>query len=118
MRLGRDVARNTLVRRFRADLERAAQLALHEEKKRFIAAWMTANGSEEQKARQTAGVLPIEEAIESITDQVFAPLGAQPRYTRDGLERLRTHVARFGEHQGEAVVAGDLIVSRRRKQRA
>ena len=48
-------------RRFRADLrakeerdrqDRAAQLALHEEKKRFIADWVAANGTDEQKARQ------------------------------------------------------------------
>src|SRR5262245_32405208 len=44
-------------RRFRADLrakeernteERAAQLALHEQKKRFIAEWVAANGTDEQ----------------------------------------------------------------------
>ena len=60
-------------RRFRADLrakeernrhDRAEQLALHEEKKRFIAEWVAANGTDEQKVRQAAGVLPMAEAIE------------------------------------------------------
>ena len=68
-------------RRFRADLrvrdernrqDRAAQLALHEEKKRFIADWVAAHGTDEQKARQAAGVLPMDEAIEAMTDQAFA----------------------------------------------
>ena len=51
---------------------RAEQLALHEEKKRFIAEWVAANGTDEQKMRQAAGVLPMAEAIEGITDQAFA----------------------------------------------
>ena len=44
--------------------DRTAQLALHEEKKRFIADWVAANGTDEQKTRQAAGVLPMAEAIE------------------------------------------------------
>jgi hypothetical protein len=86
-------------RRFRADLrakeesnrhERAEQLALHEEKKRFIAEWVAANGTDEQKVRQAAGVLPIAEAIEGITDREFAIAGRLPLYSRDGAERLQT----------------------------
>jgi hypothetical protein len=85
-------------RRFRADLrareernrqDRAAQLALHEEKKRFIADWIALNGTDEQKVRQSAGVLPMTEAIEGITDQEFATHGRLPLYTRDGAERLQ-----------------------------
>ena len=85
-------------RRFRADLRakgerdrqnRAEQLALHEEKKRFIADWVAANGTDEQKTRQAAGVLPMAEAIEGITDQAFAVNGRLPLYTRDGADRLQ-----------------------------
>jgi hypothetical protein len=74
-------------RRFRADLrakddrnrhDRAEQLELHEEKKRFIAEWVAANGTDEQKVRQTAGVLPMAEAIEGITDREFAIDGRLP----------------------------------------
>ena len=86
-------------RRFRADLrakeernrqDRAEQLALHEEKKRFIAEWVAANGTDEQKVRQAAGVLPMAEAIEGITDRAFAIDGRLPLYSRDGAERLQT----------------------------
>ena len=86
-------------RRFRADLrakeernrhDRAEQLALHEEKKRFIAEWIAANGTDEQKVRQAAGVLPMAEAIEGITDREFAVDGRLPLYSRDGAERLQT----------------------------
>ena len=106
-------------RRFRADLrakeernrqERAAQLALHEDKKRFIAEWIALNGTEEQKARQAAGVLPIDEAIEAIADQIFASCGHRPRYVHDGAQRLREHLAQFPEHVGKSVAPGDVIV--------
>ena len=70
--------------------ERAAQLTLHEEKKRFVADWIATHGSDEQKTRHAAGVLPIREAVEAMTDQVFAPVGDRPRYTRDGVARLRS----------------------------
>ena len=85
-------------RRFRADLRakgehdrqnRAEQLALHEEKKRFIADWVSMNGTDEQKVRQAAGVLPMAEAIEGITDQSFAVNDRLPLYTRDGADRLQ-----------------------------
>lgn len=99
-------------RRFRADIrtreernrqDRAAQLALHEEKKRFIADWVAANGTDEQKTRQAAGVLPMAEAIEGITDQAFAVNGL-PRYTRDGTERLQRFLR-------EATGAEDIVVT-------
>lgn len=95
-------------KRFRADLrakeernhhERAAQLALHEEKKRVVAEWMAQHGSEEQNARQAAGVLPMDEALELLTDQAFAAIGDRPLYTRDGPERLQTFLR---EHTGTA----------------
>src|SRR6185369_6027118 len=85
-------------RRFRAELrvkeernrhDRAEQLELHEEKKRFIAEWVTANGTDEQKVRQAAGVLPMAEAIEGITDREFAIACRLPLYSRDGAERLQ-----------------------------
>jgi len=100
-------------RRFRADLaakkeknlrERAAQLALHEEKKRFIAAWIQEHGTPDQKERQAAGVLPMEEAIEAITDQALAALATLTPYKRDGADRLLDHV--------RAVVADPNLVIR------
>jgi hypothetical protein len=83
-------------RRFRADLaakhdrnqqERATQLALHEEKKCCIGAWIAEHGTPEQQARQAADVLPMEEAIEAITDQAFAAIRDHSPYARDGAER-------------------------------
>lgn len=85
-------------RRFRADqrakqeknrADRAVQLALHEEKKRFVATWIAKHGTDEQRERQAAGVLPMAEAVEAITDETFAALASRPRYVLDGADRLR-----------------------------
>ena len=97
---GRDVPAEAH-RRFRADLRgkreqnlktRADQLAQHEEKKTFAAEWIAANGTSEQQVRQAAGVLPIEEAIETMTDHAFAPLADRRRYVADGVLRIQETV--------------------------
>lgn len=107
-------------RRFRADLRarretnlctRAEQLALHEEKKRVIADWIAAHGTPEQQARQAAGVLPMDEAIEAITDQAFAALSDQPVYVHDGIERIQMHLQRSPEYANTVVTRGDLLVT-------
>jgi hypothetical protein len=105
-------------RRFRADLrereernrlERAAQLALHEEKKRYIAEWIAANGTEEQKLRQADGMLPMEEAIEEIADQVLGPTQL-PLYTHDGATRLQDFLRKVTGQPDIVVAATDLKV--------
>ena len=106
-------------RRFRADLaakkeknlrERAAQLALHEEKKRFIAEWIEKHGTPDQKERFAAGVLPIEEAVEAITDWALAPVVGFVRYKRDGAERLQNYVRNVSGDPNAVVRPADLIV--------
>lgn len=85
-------------RRFRADQrakreqnlqERAKQLALHEEKKQFVAEWIAAHGTVEQQTRQAAGVLPMAEAVAAIADHAFVPAADHPVYVRDGSARLQ-----------------------------
>ena len=105
-------------RRFRADLrerdernrqERMTQLALHEEKKRYIAEWVVANGTEEQKLRHADGMLPMDEAIEGMADQV---LGAAqlPLYTHDGVTRLQDFLRKTTGQTDIVVAATDLKV--------
>jgi len=88
-------------RRFRADrrvrkeehLERrAADMALHEEKTRLVAEWVAAHGSEDQRGRHAAGLLPIAEVIDAFTDDAFATVIDVPRYPLDGVERLQAHL--------------------------
>ena len=106
-------------RRFRADLRakgerdrqtRSEQLALHEEKKRFIADWIATNGTDEQKMRQAAGVLPMTEAIEGITDQAFAVNGRLPLYRRDGADRLQRFLRESTRTDDIVVTPSDVAV--------
>jgi hypothetical protein len=84
---------------------------LHEEKKRVIAEWVAAYGTPDQKERQAAGVLPMDEAIEAITDQAFAALGSRPRYAHDGVDRLQEHVRRVPDFANAIIARGDLVVT-------
>ena len=106
-------------RRFRADLRarrernlegRATQLAHHEEKKRFAAEWIAAHGTSEQQARQAAGVLPIEEIVEAMTDYAFSRLSDRARYAYDGVAQLQVHVRHASPYNEAGVTRDDLKV--------
>jgi hypothetical protein len=107
-------------RRFRADVrakqerirqERAQQLALHEEKKRFIAEWIPVYGSEDQQVRHEAGVLPMEEAVEAFTEHTFAGLGQRPVYIHDGPERLQSFLRQLPAYADAVVSQPDLAIN-------
>lgn len=87
------------------------QLALHEEKKRFIAEWIASHGTPEQQSRRAAGVLPMDEAIEAMTEQAFTALTDRPRYTHDGFERLQAHLRQYRQYAEAVVTRDDLIVT-------
>lgn len=107
-------------RRFRADLRaqrernlktRAEQLAQHEEKKRFAAEWIATHGTVEQRARADAGVLPIEEAIEAVTDHTFAAVASFPRYVPDGVRRLQEMLDQRNSQERVMISPDDVLVS-------
>jgi hypothetical protein len=114
-------------RRFRADerttLERrrsarAAHLDLHEVKKQFIAEWIAEHGSDEQKQRQSIGMLPMAEAVEALTDHVFASLAGYGRYAYDGAERLLKALPTELQREITTINAGDLRVESEHAQMA
>lgn len=107
-------------RRFRADLrtrrdenlrQRAEQLALHEKKQRVIADWIAAHGTPEQQSRHAADVLPMAEVIELMADEALAAIADQPRYARDGVERLQAHLRQLPQYAAVVVAAVDLVVT-------
>ena len=107
-------------RRFRSDLrarreqnlqERAAQLALHEDKKRYVADWIHEHGTVEQRVRQAAGVLPMDEAIEAITDQALSVLSQWLPYAHDGAQRLQAQIKTFHGHADTLIGAHDVLVA-------
>ena len=105
-------------RRFRADDRarrernreaRAAHLALHDEKKRFLTEWIAAHGTADQQARYAAGVLPMDEAMEAMADVAFAASADRPRYNPDGPERLQV-LLRQRPHYSEIVIAREDVI--------
>lgn len=107
-------------RRFRADLrakrervqkERTTQLALHEEKKRFMAEWIPFHGTQDQQIRQVAGVLPMEEAVQALTEHTFAGIGQRPLYLHDGAERLQSFLRQLPAYADAVVGQPDLAVA-------
>jgi hypothetical protein len=106
-------------RRFQADFRarkernlkrRAEHLALHDEKVRVIAEWAASRAMEEQRSRYAAGVLPVEEAIEALTEEAFGILNDQPRYPLDGAARLQAHLRLTTGRPDLVVNPGDLQV--------
>lgn len=106
-------------RRFRADdrlrkeehvKRRAADQALHEQKTRVVTEWLAAHGSEDQRGRHAAGLLPIEEVIEALADDAFAGVADLPRYPMDGAARLQAHVRALTGNSALMLTSADLKI--------
>lgn len=114
----RDVPREAL-RRFRADVnaarerrerERTEHVRVHEERKQTAAAWVAEHGTADQRARHAAGLLPIDDICEAMADQEFASITHLPRYTKDGVEVMRSYVQHWTGRPVEHVTPNDFIV--------
>ena len=71
------------------------------------------NGTADQQARLAAGVLPLEEAVEAITDEAFRAADHLPRYQPDGVARLQMHLRTFPPYATATVSDLSLHVSTR-----
>jgi hypothetical protein len=119
--LARDVPLEAL-RRFHADLrtrrDRAAQTIVefhsaYSEKQRLVREWMRDKGTADQRARLAAGVLPLEEAVDAMTDEAFQAIDHLPRYHHDGVARLQAHLRTFPPFATATVSELSLHVSTR-----
>ena len=107
-------------RRFRADErarqernagEHARRIAVHAEKMRFIAEWIAAKGTQDQRERQTAGLLPMSEALDAIADEVFSPIKDWHPYERNGAAVLQAHLRKHPQYRDAMVAPRDLAVT-------
>lgn len=96
-------------RRERTTQERSAQLAIHELKRQAVAQWVADRGTEDQRARQQAGLLPMQEVIDAMADQAFGVLDDRPRYVHDGAERLQAFLRQQPRFASAVVGADDLM---------
>jgi hypothetical protein len=106
------------LRRFRADVkadgERRARAHAeyerrHEARAVAVANWVAGHGTEEQKARHAAGLLPVREVMEAMTDAAFKALADRPSYASDGLAHVQDHVRRWTGDAGAVVAPADFI---------
>jgi hypothetical protein len=119
--IARDVPLEAL-RRFHADIrarrERAEKTivefhSVYSEKQRLVREWINDNGTADQRARLAAGVLPLEEAVEAMTDEAFRRLDHLPRYQPDGVGRLQAHLRMFPPYATATVSELSLHVATR-----
>jgi hypothetical protein len=113
----RDVVREAL-RRFRADLKAHAERRAsaqaeykgrHEARKLAVANWIAERGTADQKARHAAGLLPIREVVEAMTDQAFQALAAYPVYASDGLDHLQRHTRHWTGNPDLVIPPGEFL---------
>ena len=106
-------------RRWRADLrareewrqkETAAQLASHADKKQVVADWVAQFGTPQQQARHAAGVLPMEEVIDAMTDQAFEAGNGFERYAFDGAARLQQRLREHPQYANAVVTSNNITI--------
>jgi len=106
-------------RRWRADLrareewrqrETAAQIASHAHKKQVVADWVAQYGTAQQQARHAAGLLPIEEVIEAMTDQAFDAGNRFERYAFDGAARLQQRLRELPQYATAVVTPVNVAI--------
>jgi hypothetical protein len=110
------------LRRFQADLRARRDRAEHTvvefhsayaEKQRLVREWMRDNGTADQRARLAAGVLPLDEAVDAMTDEAFRALAHLSRYQPDGVTRLQAHLRAFPPYAAATVSELSLHVATR-----
>jgi len=106
-------------RRFSADERERSQrgqeefkrgYAVHQEKERLVADWISTYGSPSQRERYAAGLLPVSEVLEGMADQEFAAAASRPRYVPDGVERLQAFLRRHAPYANVVLMKVDLDV--------
>ena len=119
--IARDVPQEAF-RRFHADIrarrERAEQALVefhssYAEKERRVREWIGESGTADQRARLAAGVLPLEEAVDAMTEEAFRMVDHLPRYQHDGVARLQAHLRTFPPYAKAAVSELSLHVATR-----
>jgi hypothetical protein len=94
------------------------EFAIHEDRERLIAEWVSTHGTADQRDRYAAGMLPMAEVLEGMADEEFAAAVDRPRYVLDGIERLQAHLQQFTQYATVVVTKRDLRVTTARAEDA
>lgn len=107
-------------RRFRDDRRRvreehlkrrAIEVALHDEKSRVVDAWVAEHGTPDQRGRHEAGLLPLAEVIDALTDEAFATVADMPRYPLDGADRVQASLRTITGRPSLCVLPSELAIT-------
>jgi hypothetical protein len=90
--------------------ETAAQMASHAHKQQVVAEWVAEHGTPQQQARQTAGLLPMEEVIEAMADQAFRAGDGFEAYVCDGAERLQEQLRQLPRYANVVVAPTHITI--------
>jgi hypothetical protein len=114
----RDVPREAF-RRFRADVktararraqDRTQNLTLRDARQEAIATWIAEHGTPDQQARHAVGLLSPSQVRELMANEAFGIFADRPRYTHDGVERMRAHVEHWTGRRRHKVTERDFVV--------
>jgi hypothetical protein len=106
-------------RRFRQDYsqrreknfeKRSHQLALHEERDRFVAEWVSRYGTPDHRERYAKGMLPLKELLDCVADAAFAAAKDKPLFVRDGGNQLQEYLRQFPQYGDVVVTKADLLI--------
>jgi hypothetical protein len=90
--------------------KRSRQLALHDDRRRFVAEWVAQHGTSDQRERYAQGMLPLNEVLGCVADAAFAAARDRPRYVRDGVNQLQDHLRQFSPDAAVVLAKEDLVI--------
>jgi hypothetical protein len=90
--------------------ETAAQIASRAHQKQVIAQWIAQYGTPQQRARQAAGVLPMEEVIAAMTNQAFEAGNGFEGYPMGGAPRLQQRLRQIPQYTNVVINPTDLTI--------
>ena len=90
--------------------QRSRNLARHALRQQMMHEWIALHGSNDQRERLSAGVLPFKEFVDALAEVTFRPLAANPPYRADGAARMQEQLRLLPGRADVVVTASDVSV--------
>jgi hypothetical protein len=102
-------------RRARGRADREAHTLVHADRERIVHEWIAAHGTPDQRERSAAGMLPIDEGIDTMAADAFRPLAHFREYQvhGPGPSQLEAYLRQFPDYANAVVTRADLRVMNR-----
>src|SRR5215203_5031142 len=90
--------------------QRSRNLAKHAQRQQMMYDWIAVHGSDDQRERLSAGVLPFKEFVDALTEVTFRPLSQLTPYETDGAARMQEQIRQLPGHADAIVTRTDVSV--------